>query len=92
MPTVTAQKVPKKQSSQSDLLDGLALFCYKFPQYTFAEARKMPYKRILHMLKVAKKEDARTMLELVRIVAAPHSKKGKMVQEMIQYYKGIIEG
>lgn len=92
MATVSAQKVPKRQPTESDLLDGIALFCYKFPQYTFAQARRLPYKRVAHLLRIAKKEDARKMVELVKAIAAPHTKKGKSVQEMIQYYKGIIEG
>lgn len=84
----TPQKVPKKIISSEDQL---MLFCYKFSRYTFAQARKMPYTRILKMLKAARKEDARRMFEITQIVAAPHSKKGELIKKMLEYYKDIME-
>lgn len=88
MPTFTPKKVPKKPFSSEDIL---SLFCYKFPQYTYLEAQKLPFTRILKMLKAAKKEDARFMHELTEIVAAPHTKKGEGVKKMLEYYKEVIK-
>jgi hypothetical protein len=45
----------------------------------------------MQMLKTAKRIDAERMIELVNIVAAPHTKKGQGVQSAIKYYKGVIE-
>lgn len=92
MATVTIQKVPRKEPSNTDIEDGIARFCFLFQQYTFAQARRMPYKRILQMLKIARQVEAGRMFELTQVVAAPHSHKQKGVKEMIQYYKGIMEG
>lgn len=84
---IKIQKIPKKKISVDDTL---ATFCYKFPQYTFSQAERLPYKRVLQMLKIARKLDAQRMIELVNIAAAPHTKKGQGVKNIIEYYKGVI--
>lgn len=83
-----ATKIPKKES---DLDEILIRFCLYFPQYTFYEAKQLPYKRLAKMLKVAQKEEARKMLELVHVVAAPHTKKGSGVKNLIGHYEDIIK-
>lgn len=87
MVVVKAQKIPRKERTSDDLL---CLFCYKFPQYTFAQAKKLPYVRIAKMLKAAGKEDARKMYELTQIAAAPQS-KGNAVGKVLSSYKEIID-
>lgn len=84
---IQTQKIPKKEVSVDDTL---ATFCYKFPQYTFSQAERLPYKRVLQMLKIARKLESQRMIELVNISAAPHTKKGQGVKNVIEYYKGII--
>jgi len=84
---IKAQKVPKKIISVDETL---ATFCYKFPQYTFFQAERLPFKRIIQMLTVAKKLEAQKMIELVDIVTAPHTKKGHGVKSVIEYYKRIL--
>jgi hypothetical protein len=84
---IKAQKVPLSTESPEDTL---ARFCYHFPQYTFAEARKLPYKRIRNMLKIARKEQARMMYELVQVIAAPHTNKGKGVGALSKYYRDLL--
>ncbi len=88
MPVIKAQQVPKKTQKAVDVL---AKFCYYFPQYTFNQAKKMPYKRVSQMLSVVRKERAKFKSDLVKIVTAPHTKKGKGVTNLIQYFKEIIE-
>jgi len=84
---IKIQKIPKKKISVDDTL---ATFCYKFPQYTFSQAERLPYKRIIQMLKTSRKLDAQRMIELVNIAAAPHTKKGQGIKNIIEYYKGVI--
>jgi len=88
MVKVSVQKLPKKQIDEEDFL---ARFCFYFPQYTFAQARLLPFKRVQQMLTVALKEEARKMHDLTIIVAAPYSKKGQQVKKMLEYYKNIME-
>ena len=84
---IKTQKIPKKEVSVDDTL---ATFCYKFQQYTLSQAEKLPYQKLVKMLQVAKKLDAQRMLELVNIVASPHTKKGQGVKSIIEYYKGVL--
>lgn len=91
MKVIKAQRAPEKEVSAQDVDNLLVRFCYTFPQYTFAQAQRMPYRRIEQMLTVARKEEARKFSELMQIVAAPHSKKGSGIKKMLEYYKGIME-
>ncbi len=88
MAVIRAQRVPKSKIKVDDLL---YLFVYKFPQYTYSQAEKLPYKRVIEMLNTARREDARFMYELTQIVASPHTKKGSGVKKVLEYYKGIME-
>jgi len=86
MATVKIQKIPHKKEEPEDVL---ALFCFYFQQYTFSQARKMPYKRIRQMLSVVRREEARKNIELLQIVSAPHGKKGS-AKSLLERYNAII--
>lgn len=86
MAVIKVQKIPRRKEEPEDIL---ALFCFYFPQYTFNQARKLPYKRIRQMLKVVRREEARKHIELVKIVAAPHGKKGT-AESLLKSYNDII--
>ena len=89
MPTFKAKQVPQKIVSAEDIL---CRFCYHFPQYTYIQARELPYKRVKKMLEIAKKEQAQLMIYLTHIVTAPHTKKGAGVKKLLNSFKEIIEG
>lgn len=86
MAVIKVQKIPRKKTPAEDLI---ATFCYYYQQYTFAQARKMPYKRIMQMLKVARKEHARKMMDLLQIAVAPHGKKGN-AKSLYDKFSAII--
>lgn len=86
MPIFKASKIPKKNI---DAEETLAIFCYHFPQYTFQEARKLPFMRVRKMLDAARKEQAKSMIDFLRVVAAPHSKNG--AKSVLSYFQKIIE-
>lgn len=88
MATVTAQKVPKRTESPEDTL---ARFCFYFPQYTYAQARQMPFIRIRQMLRVVLTEQARQMFFLTQIAASPHIEKGRGVKKMLNYFKELMD-
>lgn len=90
MVVVKAKKIPKKYRDVSPE-DVLALFCYHYQQYTYAAARKLPYKRIRHMLKIAEREYAKKMFDYLQIIASPHTKKMSGIKQLIDYYKDIID-
>lgn len=89
MATIQAKKVPQKKVESDSLL---ALFCFYFPQYTLEQARKLPYKQIRLMIGVAQKELARQRYELVQIVAAPHTQKGRGVRALLQHFRSLADG
>lgn len=90
MPVIRAKKIPGREPDPPDVT--LAKFCYYFPSYKFHEARQLPYRRVVKMLRIAQKEYAMKMLHLTQIVAAPHTKKGKGVKKMLELFNKIIEG
>lgn len=89
MATIKVQKIPQKTETADDVL---ARFCCYFPQYTFAQARKIPYKRVRQMLRIAEIQRARFLRDLTMIVVAPHSRRGSDVKKLLQYFTSIIEG
>lgn len=86
MAVIKAQRIPRKVESSEDII---AKFCYHYSQYTFAQARKLPYKRVKHLLNIALKEKAKEMYLMTQIVSAPHSKSG--VRKVLKYLEDIME-
>jgi ribosomal protein L35AE/L33A len=86
---IKAQKIPRKSVNVEDIL---ALFCYKYPQYKYSEARNLPYRRLVKMLKIAQKEDAKFLYTLTRAIISPHTKGGSGARKLIKELEGIING
>lgn len=70
----------------------LAAFCYYYPAYTYKAAKKMPYRRVKLMLDEALKQRNMNYITLTRIIAAPHTKGMKMVNELIKQFQEQING
>lgn len=90
MAVIKLQRVPKSEKKERFIEDLLATFCYYFPQYKYSEAKKMPFVRIRRMLKVANREQALFMAQLVSIAAAPHTPKGSGVKRLLDHYNKLI--
>lgn len=86
MPTFRATKIPAKTLSAENIL---SKFCYYFPQYTYEQARKLPYKTVRLMLKTAKIEQAKHMVDLLRVHSGSRTKKGQ--KSVLSYFEKIIE-
>ena len=43
------------------------------------------------MLQIARKQEAQKMLELVNVVASPHTKKGQGIKSIIEFYRRILD-
>ena len=71
MATAKVQKIPQKKVTAEHII---ALFCYNFQQYTYSQARKIPYRRVMQMLSVAKKEHARKMSDMLSVVSSAQNK------------------
>lgn len=88
MARVSVQKVPEKEVPIDRLL---AQFCYYFQQYTYEEARKLPYKRIKIMLKEAGRREAENYINLLNISVAAQDTKGRNIRKLLDFYRSIID-
>lgn len=84
---VQVEQLPKPPSEPFSAQRVLARFCYHYQQYTYAEARKIPYRRIRSMLNEVMKIEAQRYHTLTQIAAAPHTDKGKGVSELLSKFK-----
>lgn len=75
---VKVKKIPQKETTEKipDTTELLAKLCYLYPQYTLQQARNIPYRHVLILLRVAEKMQAMNYLHLLQIAIAPHTKSG----------------
>lgn len=85
---IKIQKIPKKEANIDDLL---ASFCYHFPQYKYNEARQLPYKRVVQMLRVAEKEKAKLLFVLCKGMALTNAKP-KDMKNLLDDLRKVIDG
>ena len=88
---VKALQAPTSQDSETDLVDLITRVCYFYPQYTLKEAQELTNSQVTALLFQAEKQKAIEYYNQVLIAAAPHSKKGKLVEKLIKQYKKIAE-
>jgi len=88
MPIIRAQKVPKKTEPAKYII---ARFCFHYHAYTYEQARLLPAHQLMMMLRIAQKEEARRMYQLMQIISAPQTRKGAGVKKMLDYFREIIE-
>jgi hypothetical protein len=90
-PQGTRIKVQKVKTARAKLNGDelLAQLCFLFPQYTLNEARRLPYKDVQLLLRVAQKQQATQLYNLTQVVAAPHTKKGEGVKKLSEHFKKI---
>jgi len=84
---VVAQPVRSETSSEGQKRELYAEVCYFYPQYTLQDVARLPARDITLLLKVARKQKAIEMFNLVQIVAAPHTKKGQGVKQLSEHFK-----
>lgn len=88
---IKVAKPVKAQGQKSNALRLLATLCYFYPQYTLAEARKLPHKRVVLLVNTAQRMEATKMYNLTQIASAPHSKNGKGVKKLLDHFKKLAE-
>ena len=77
--------------SEIDVVDLITRVCYFYPQYTLEAAQELTNSQVAALLIQAEKQRAIELYNHVLIAAAPHSKKGAMVEKLIKQYKKIAE-
>lgn len=82
---------PEPENSDNEVVDMLTKVCYFYPQYTLEDAEKLTNSQVTALLLQAEKQRAIELYNRTLIAAAPHSKKGKLVDKLIKQYKKIID-
>lgn len=88
---IRVAKLPAKKLTKKDAEQLLDTLCLYYPAYTFAAARKLPFKDVRRMVRNAKKKEAAFLHNLLQIVAAPHTKKGEAVKKLAEQFKDIMQ-
>lgn len=81
----------KDDSSEVDIVDIITRVCYFYPQYTLETAQELTNDQVMALLIQAEKQRAIEFYNHVLIAAAPHTKKGKLVDKLIKQYRKIFE-
>lgn len=89
--TVKSPSIDSPEDSDEDTVDLLTRVCYFYPQYTLEEAEKLTNSEVTALLIQAEKQRAIDYYNHVLIAAAPHSKKGKLVEKLIKQYKAVAQ-
>ncbi|MCA9340785.1 MAG: hypothetical protein KDA17_07760 [Candidatus Saccharibacteria bacterium] len=81
---------PISDDSDADVVDLITRVCYFYPQYTLETAEQLTSAQVTALLLQAEKQKAIEYYNHALIAAAPHSKKGAMVNKLIKQYRKII--
>lgn len=89
---IVAQSVRSVGNSQAGLTNRQlwARVCYYYPQYTLKQASELSIRDIRLLLHTANQIEAQKMYEFTQIAAAPHTKKGKGVKQLTEYFRKIM--
>lgn len=82
---------PKTDSGDSDYVDLITRVCYFYPQYDLEAAQKLTDAQVTALLIQVEKQRAIEFYNYTLIAAAPHSKKGSLVEKLLKQYRKIIE-
>lgn len=64
-----------------------ATVCWYYPQYQLHQVQALSARDLNLLLKTAQRQEARMLLNLTQIAAAPHTKNGQGVKNLIQKFK-----
>ena len=85
------EETESENDSEAEIVDLITRVCYFYPQYTIETAQKLADSQVTALLLQAEKQRAIEFYNQVLIAAAPHSKKGKLIDKLIKQYKKVIE-
>lgn len=82
---------PVSEDVETDVVDLITRVCYFYPQYTLETAERLTNSQVTALLLQAEKQRAIEFYNRVLISAAPHTKKGQLVDKLIKQYKKVAE-
>jgi len=81
----------KEDDSEVDIVDLITRVCYFYPQYDLNTAQELTDSQVMALLVQAEKQRAINLYNHTLIAAAPHTKKGKLVEKLIKQYRKIFD-
>lgn len=81
----------KDDDSEVDVVDLITRLCYFYPQYNLETAQELTNSQVMALLVQAEKQRAIDLYNHTLIAAAPHTKKGKLVDKLIKQYRKIFD-
>lgn len=79
------------EDTGTEIVDLITRVCYFYPQYTLETAELLTNSQVTALLLQAEKQRAIVLYNHVLIAAAPHTKKGSLVDKLIKQYKKVAE-
>lgn len=83
--------IPESEDSDAEIVDLITRVCYFYPQYTLETAQKLTNDEATALLLQAEKQRGVEYYNLTLISAAPHTKKGALVDKLLKQYKKIAQ-
>lgn len=81
----------KEDNSEADVVDLITRVCYFYPQYNLETAQELTNSQVMALLVQAEKQRAINLYNHTLIAAAPHTKKGQLVDKLIKQYRKIFD-
>ncbi|MEI7632351.1 MAG: hypothetical protein WCJ60_03440 [bacterium] len=85
------EELDEDRDTDADVVELITRVCYFYPQYTLETAQQLTDSQVTALLLQAEKQRAIVFYNHVLIAAAPHTKKGQMVDKLIKQYKKVSE-
>lgn len=92
MAYIKVKPLPQRKPKGTTARRILAELCFYYPQYTLNQAKKLPYKDVVLLLKTAHREKSKDYLMKLNIETAPHTKKGQGVKKLAGQLKEASDG
>lgn len=80
-----------EEDLEAEVVDLITRVCYFYPQYNLETAQQLSDSQVTALLLQAEKQRAIELYNQTLIAAAPHSKKGKLVDKLLKQYKKVTE-
>jgi hypothetical protein len=81
----------KEDNDETDIVDLITRVCYFYPQYNLETAQELTSSQVTALLVQAEKQRAINLYNHTLIAAAPHTKKGSLVDKLIKQYRKIFD-
>lgn len=90
MAKIKVAKLPS--ASKMSKREMYATIAYFYPQYKLKEVQKLPARDVVLLFETAKKLQAANYVNMTQISAAPHTKKGQGVKQLLNEFRKIAKG